>query len=268
MHTQDTMAVAVSTQKGGAGKTTVAINAAGALADRGYRVVLIDLDPQGHATEGLGREGCYDDVERATLRDLLTDDGAVTFGDVAVHAAHDDLALLPAHASMAARPRLEHVLETDPARTRIAVEQLVGAIDTSPADIAIIDCPPSLGALTDVGLLAAGQMLIPAKASGTSMRALELLLSKKQALEEEFGVEPIAPIGVVANEVRRSGVSNTMLEWLDQTFSASVPVWELRKRVALERAWLAGASIYSHDEECPHAIEIFDGVAAHLEGQL
>jgi len=263
MHAEDTYTVAVSTQKGGAGKTTVAINTAGALAEAGHRVAVIDLDPQGHATEGLGREDRYD-ADGPTLRDALTEDDVV-LEDIAVRADKDDLALVPAHASMAARPRLETTLEATIDETADAVGRLTDLVENSPAEIVIIDCPPSLGALTDVGLLGAGRMLIPAKAGGTSMRALELLLSKKQALEAEFGVDPINPVGVVANEVRQSGVSDTHMEWLDDTFGASVPVWELRQRVALKRAWNAGASIYQHDEDCPHAVEIFDAIAAHLE---
>jgi chromosome partitioning protein len=264
MHATETQTVAVSTQKGGAGKTTVAINTAGALADRGRLTALIDLDPQGHATEGLGLEDAYD-ADGATLRDALTGDMSLTFSDIAVEASADDLAVIPAHAAMAARPRLEPTLETDAGATEQATRRLVDLIEASPAETVIIDCPPSLGALTDVGLLAAGQMLIPAKASGTSMRALELLLSKKRALEQEFDVETIQPAGVIANEVRRSGVSDNLLEWLEETFGDAVPVWQLRQRVALERAWVAGASIYQHDEDCPHAVTVFDAIADHLE---
>jgi len=265
MRSKETQTVAVSTQKGGAGKTTIAINTAGALADRGKRVVVVDLDPQGHATEGLGRADVYDS-DGENLRNALTED-SVTFRDVAVRADGDDLALLPAHAAMSARPRLEMVLEEDIEATANATRRLVQLIESSPAETVIIDCPPSLGALTDVGMLAAGQILVPAKASGTSMRALELLLSKKRALESEFDVDTIQPLGVVANEVRQSGVSDTLLEWLNDTFADSVPVWELRKRVALERAWMNGVSIHQHDETAPHAVEVFDSIADHLEEQ-
>jgi len=260
-----TPTIAVSTQKGGAGKTTVTLNAAGALATKGYRVVVVDLDPQGHATEGLGVPDAYD-ASNGTLRKTLTGE-RVSFESIAVQASSDDLALLPSNASFASRPRLEHALEGTDATER-AVRSLGELLDTSPADIALIDCPPSLGALTDVGMLTAGRILIPAKASGTSMRALELLLSKKRALETEFSVANIQPVGVVANEVRQSGVSDTLLDWLDDTFAANIPVWKLRKRVALERAWLTGCTIYTHTEDCPHAIAVFDSIADHLEGYL
>ena len=264
MHTENTQTVAVSTQKGGAGKTTVAINTAGALANRGRRTALIDLDPQGHATEGLGLEDEYQ-RDGPTLRDALTGDGSLTFGDLAVRAGADDLAVIPAHADMAKHPRLEPQLETEGGESvGDAAGRLVDLIEASPVETVIIDCPPSLGALTDVGLLTAGQMLIPAKASGTAMRALGLLLGKKKSLENDYDVGTIRPVGVVANEVRRSGVSDSLLEWLDETFGDAVPVWQLRQRVALERAWVAGASIYHHDEDCPHAVEVFDAIAQHL----
>jgi len=266
MHTETTYTLATSTQKGGAGKTTIAINTAGALANRGHKVTVVDLDPQGHATEGLGKPDAYD-ADSSTLRDALLGH-PVSFQDIALQADTDDIALLPSNASFASKPRLEHSLEMDNQATETAVSALGNLLDTSPAEIAIIDCPPSLGALTDVGLLTAGQMLIPAKASGTSMRALELLLSKKKALEAEYDVPRIQPVGVVANEVRQSGVSDQLLDWLDDTFADNIPVWQLRKRVALERAWLNGRSIYTHDEECPHAIEIFDSIAESSEGEL
>ena len=272
MYGTDTPILGVTTQKGGAGKTTIALNTAGALAQRGHRAAVIDLDPQGHATEGLGREDLYD-ADGLTIRDFLlgTD---VEFTDIAVRAAHDDLALVPAHRDMSVRPRLEVILEggdgEDPRADNAwtASKRLAQAIDESPADVAVIDCPPSLGGLTDVGMLTSGEVLIPAKASGPSMRALDLLLSKKRALEQRYDIDPIIPFGVVANEVRRSGVSDDLLEWLDETFGGNVPVWQLRKRVALERAWLNGRTIFEHDEECEHAEEVFSDIGATIEREL
>lgn len=253
--------VAVSSQKGGSGKTTVTLNTAGAIADQGRKPLVIDLDPQGHATEGLDLADAYD-ADGRTVRDVLLGDD-VSYSDVAHESPHEDIALIPSHASMAAKPRIEHLLEDAEATDR-AVRALTRIADESGADIVLIDCPPSLGALTDVGLLTAEAMLIPAKASGTSMRALELLLTKKRALESEFDTS-IQPVGVVANEVRQSGVSDQLLEWLDSTFADSIPVWQLRKRVALERAWLQGKSIFAHNEESEHAEQVFTQIAAHVD---
>lgn len=260
MHAPNT--IATSLPKGGTGKSTVATNLAGALNQRDKKVLFVDLDPQGNATEGLGQADAYD-ADSPTLRQALTEDD-VRIESLASKARHEDIALLPSHASMLSRPRVENIIGESPDSTEAAVRRLTRLIDQADADHTIIDCPPSPGALTDVGLLSAGQVLIPAKASGTSMRALELLLSKKKALEKEFDVDPIQPIGVVANEVRHSGVSDDLLEWLESTFGDSIPVWQLRKRVALERAWLAGKTIYEHEEECEHAEQVFNDIADHI----
>lgn len=259
--------LATALPKGGTGKTTVALNVAGALADRGRKVLVVDLDTQGNATEGLGRPDAYD-ADGATIRDVLIGKDTIQFSDVGYQAANDDIGLVPAHASMVARPRVEVALGESKENTERAVKRLSGLIESVSPEVCIIDCPPSPGALTDVGLLTAGHILIPVKASGTSMRALELLLSKKRAVESEFGVEPIEPIGVVANEVRHSGVSDGLLEWLEDTFGDSIPVWRLRQRVALERAWNQGATIYTHSEDCEHCYEIFGSIADTIEGEL
>jgi chromosome partitioning protein len=261
MHAPNT--IATSLPKGGTGKSTVATNLAGALNQRDKKVLFVDLDPEGNATEGFGQVDAYD-ADPPTLREALTEDN-ISIASIASTAAHEDIALIPAHASMEARPRVEMLIGGTATDTERAVRRLTRIIQEADADCTIIDCPPSMGALTDVGLLSAGQVLIPAKASGTSMRALELLLSKKKALEKEFDVPPIEPIGVVANEVRQSGVSDDLLDWLDTTFGDAIPVWQLRKRVALERAWLAGKTIYTHDEECEHAEQLFNQIADHIE---
>lgn len=201
------------------------------------------------------------------LRDVLLGRDA-SFGQVATRASTDDIALLPANDSFTSRPRLEYKLDDSIANTERAVRSLSALVDDSPADIAIIDCPPTHSPLCDVGLLTAGQMLVPAKASGTSIQAMKNLLKEKRSIEADFDVDPIQPVGVIANEVRQSGVSDTLLEWLDETFGDSLPVWELRIRVALERAWMNGSTIYTHEEECPHAIDVFDSIADTLEKQL
>lgn len=254
-------ALAVSTQKGGAGKTTVATNLAGALAERQHRVLLIDTDPQGHATEGVGIKEAYDDDE-PTLRSVLLDsNGETSIKEVIQPDGTGKFDVVPANADMAAQPQLESSLANSPAGER----RLDLALrDVTDYDFIVIDCPPSLGALTDNALYASKRVLIPAKATGTSRRALELLLDKIQSLEYLHDLE-IQPVGVVANEVRSSGVSDDTVEWFRSTFNGTIPVWELRKRVALERAWINGCSIFEHDEECDHAEDIFLQIAEHIE---
>ena len=75
------------------------------------------------------------------------------------------------------------------------------------------------------------------------------LNEKIDSLEMLFPEASIQPVGVVANDVRQDGVSNEMIEWFDTVFGELVPVYELRKRVVLQRAQMAGRTIFEHDEE-------------------
>ncbi|MFC6823485.1 ParA family protein [Halopelagius fulvigenes] len=249
--------IAVSNQKGGAGKTTTAINVAGALAERGHGVLLVDADPQGHATEGLGYEDEYD-TEALSLYDVLIDIAETDrFPELIRH--HEEFDVVPAHVQMF---KLEGELTT--ARRR--EERLSMAFDSleHEYDFVIVDCPPNLGPLVDNALLACRRVLIPAPTRTTAIRALEILFDQIEILAETFDVS-IHPVALVANEVTTDSEAEKMLEWFDDVLGEGVPVFEVRKRVALQRAWNNGVSIFAHPEECDMT-GVYDDVAAYLEG--
>ena len=254
-----TLRLAISNQKGGTGKTTVAVNLAGALADRDRRVLLIDLDPQGYATEATGLADAYD-ADGVTLHDVLLDvDEQSAIGDVIQSGNEFDV--LPSNTSLAANNTESALKQATGGEKRLGMA--LDELDQD-YDFVVVDCPPGLGALTDNALLACEHVVIPAEAKGTSMRAVELLSDQIASLERFFDAD-IAPVAVVANEARPDGVSDEMLEWFERVF-ADVPVFEIRKRVALQRAMTAGVSIFEHDEDCDMEA-VFDDLAAHLEGQ-
>jgi len=250
------MRIAVSNQKGGVGKTALSINIAGALNAAGHDVLLTDLDPQGHATEGLGFNDEYESDE-PHLGTVLADIDEIDKVNEIVH-EHEEMDVLPANLGM-------FTLETDltgSMRSRERLEMAFDALSTT-YDYIIIDCPPSLGHLTDNALLATQNVLIPALAEGTSIRALEILFDQVDSLEDGYGVD-IEYLGLIANRVEQDGEAEDMMEWFRDTLGDRMPIWEVRKRVALKRAWNNGVSIYEHDEECD-MLAVFDEVAAHLE---
>lgn len=257
--------LAVSTQKGGVGKTTIAVNTAGALAHNDHDVLLVDLDPQGNATDGVGHADAYD-ADGPTLRSVLLDGGHPR--DVVRDAGEFDL--LPAHRDMATYPQLDYALYDEPD----GLAKLKPVIENSGYDYVLIDCPPSLGGLADTAAYAAERLLIAEKASAMSRRSLDLLHRKSKALGKRTtdssvldAVEP-RPIGIVANMIRPStNISEEMVGWFKDTFGENLPVWELRQRVALERAWDNGVSIFEHSEACPHAEDVFQNIAGYVEGQ-
>jgi chromosome partitioning protein len=246
----------LSNQKGGVGKTTVAINVAGALAQQGRDVLFVDLDPQGHGTEGLGFGEAYD-AQPPSLYDVLLDlDAQEQINDIVL--THQEFDLLPSNVDMFnAEPELTTAMRGRE-RLTMALEEL-----DHDYEFVVVDCPPSLGNLTDNALLACEQVLIPALAEGTSIRALEILFDQIETIEDGYNVS-IADLGLVANRVETDGEATEMMDWFEDTFAGRIPVWEIRKRVALKRAWNNGVSIFEHDESCDME-EVFLNIATHIE---
>ncbi|WP_254547436.1 ParA family protein [Halomarina pelagica] len=250
--------LAVSNQKGGVGKTTVAINVAGALNARGRDVLFVDLDPQGNASEGLGFRDAYD-AEPPSLFDVLTDS----------EAREDIRDLVREHPAMDVIPSNIDMTAAEPELTlsRRGGEQLALALEhvEDDYDYVIVDCPPHLGYLTDNALHATRNVLIPALAESTSKRALELLFDHIEALELDYDIT-VHERGVVANRVETTNEARSMLEWFDDAFP-DIPVWEIRKRVALQRAFSAGVSLFEYEQEVDMAAE-FLAIAADLDEQF
>ena len=144
--------VAVANQKGGVGKTTTAINLATALALAGRRVLLVDVDPQGNLTSGVGRKG--ERAEGGTVYEALLTDGAPASFVIPTSVEH--LSLMPADRNLTGA---EIELVPLPDRER----RLARVLDPLRADFddIVIDCPPSLGLLTLNALVAADALLIP-----------------------------------------------------------------------------------------------------------
>lgn len=254
-----TYRVCVTNQKGGTGKTTVAVNVAGALAYRDNDVLLVDLDPQGYATEATGLAAAYDE-DGLSLHDVLLDlDEIGRLGDLV--RAGNEFDVVPSNATLTAKNTQTQLQQAKGGERRL--EMALDRLDAE-YDVVIVDCPPGLGALTDNALLATGRVLIPAETKATSMRALELLKDQIDSLGLVFPDVEVRPIGLVANEVRRDGVSDNMLDWFQQVFGETVPIYEVRKRVALQRALMNGRSIMTHDEDCDMEA-VFDEIAADLE---
>jgi chromosome partitioning protein len=276
--------ICVTNAKGGTGKTTVAINVAGALNDRGRDVLFVDLDPQGNATEGLGLVDEYD-AQPPTLFDALTGSPDL-LGDLIVE--HEEMDVVPSSIDML---QAEHELtiadliaridtrglDVDPevlsqfainvtpemVRGSHALDTLDRALDTvSGYDYIIIDSPPFYGNLTDTGVYAAQHVIVPALAEATSERAIELLMDQMVALEQQANIQ-VEMLGVVANRIETTSEAETMLKWFKAAFPDS-PVWQVRKRVALQRAYSDGHSIFAAEEACDMA-DVFGSIAAKFD---
>lgn len=276
--------ICVTNAKGGTGKTTVAINVAGALSDRGRDVLFVDLDPQGNATEGLGLVDAYD-AQPPTLFDALTGTPEL-LGDLVVE--HEEMDVVPSSIDMLQAEneltiadliaRIDSLgYDVDPSvlaqfAVNVTSEMVTGshALDTldralrtvSGYDYIIIDSPPFYGNLTDTGVYAAQHVLVPALAEASSERAIELLMDQMVALEQQADIE-VEMLGVVANRIENTSEAEMMLKWFKTAFPDS-PVWQVRKRVALQRAYSDGHSVFAAAEACDMT-EVFGDIAATFD---
>jgi len=248
--------IAVSNQKGGVAKTTDAINLAGALNDFGERVLLWDADPQGYLTMGVGHDDAYTtDVPNQYSAMLSPSD--VDISNLVL--PHEEFDVIPSNIDMF---QLEQEL-VSAMRGRERLTQLLDDVDGY--DWIIIDCPPSLGHLTDNALLAAENLVIPAEAEDTSIRALEILMEQVDTLESNFDDVDINEQAILISNIDYplDNEQREMLEWFDDVFGHYIPIFEFRSRVQVKRSFNEGVSIFAYEEECDQEDELRD-LAQHL----
>jgi chromosome partitioning protein len=161
-----TRTIAIANQKGGVGKTTTTINLGVALAEMQKKTLLVDLDPQGALSAGLGREGYNQDE---TIYDALRDP-AFSISRI-VHPVRTYLDLIPANIELASA-EMELIAEI---RREYALSRVLDPLDGW-YDLILIDCPPSLGMLTTNALCASKEVVIPMQCEFFAMRGIRLLL--------------------------------------------------------------------------------------------
>jgi len=209
--------IAVCNQKGGVGKTTSTINLGAALAEYGRRVLLVDFDPQGGASVGVG-VGPYD--QKLTIYDLLMN-RKVAVEDVIVPTAVPNLHLIPANIDLSIA---EVQLVGEVARESILARVLRPVLNFY--DVILIDCQPSLGLLTINALTAAQGVLIPLECEFLALRGVALLkdtIDKVQdRLNPQLQIDGVLPTMFDARTLHSREVVNRVYEAFDDTLLQTV----------------------------------------------
>jgi len=252
----------VVNQKGGVGKTSLSVGAAAALAERGKRVLLIDLDPQGHAsTEMLGMAEVPSHLP--SMAKALT---KMWKGPV------EEL-VVPHTRSNIGRGGAFDVIPTSPGmfdlirrldQFRVPGWQLARVIQFANYDHVIIDCPPALDVLTNNAIAASNGILVPVQPDRTSIRALRLLHDQIQYVEQMVNRPPITYFGIVPGLYRRP-ISHYAMAALNELHTFNIPVLNhLPLGVVVNEAAARGIPVTTYAPETVQA-ESFRQIAATLE---
>lgn len=240
MHT-----ITVVNQKGGVGKTATTANLGAALAQLGMRVLLVDLDPQGHLTRSLGLP---DAVDPATLPAAMLGQWSGELGEL-VAVQSPQMHVIPTSMQMVL---LEPQLYARSGREWL-LSRLLDAV--APVyDVCLLDCPPSLGALTDAAIVAArtdsnrtGGLLVPVQAEDSSLDALRLLLRQIETLADVLSLD-VRLLGLVVSlyDARRGRIVTSVMDALQARGDVLAVIGDRRE---IREGWRLHAPVVEHAPE-------------------
>jgi chromosome partitioning protein len=266
--------VTVTVQKGGVGKTSIAINLAERLAARGYEVLLVDVDHQGSATEGVGQGDAYTDD---THLGNVIDHEDPTEPDTLVRSAagETEFEVLPANAELHQTAAELQTADDGEARLyRTVVTPLAAQYDWM-----IFDTPPTLGPLSTAAMVATRRILVPLQLSEPSADALVRTVTHGIFPLNERLNDSIELLALVPNRVKGDNEERRVLEEIeDSSFGVYLPPFArseefdvddspgpgIRERVAIRRSYREGVPLatYDHDSDM---VDRFDALASVVE---
>mgnify|MGYP001178658930 FL=1 len=248
--------IAIANQKGGVGKTTTAINIATAMAATGWKTLLVDLDPQGNASTGLG---IPNNARTVSSYDLLLQEA--TLDQAAQRTDVPGLDIVPATQDLSGAEVELVGVEDRTAR----LDQALSA--RSGYDICFIDCPPSLGLLTLNALGAADTLLVPLQCEFFALEGLSQLLQTVERVQERFNPD-LGIVGVVLTMFdRRNRLTDQVADDVRDCLGKLVFESVIPRNVRLSEAPSHGLPALIYDHACPGS-RAYIALARELIGRL
>lgn len=229
--------ISVVNQKGGVGKTTTAVNLAAALSEAGKFVLLVDLDPQGNATSGLGVK--YQELEKGLYHAIMAQH---RLHDVVQNTAHAGLRIVPATQDLAGAN--VELVNVEGRETKLS--DILSEVKHA-YDYIVIDCPPSLGILTLNGLVAADKILIPVQAEYYALEGLGQLLNTIAMVKDNIKPELEVLGAVLTMFDGRNRLSGEIMQELYKYFPNNIFRSVIPRSVRLAEAPSFGKTIFHYE---------------------
>jgi chromosome partitioning protein len=238
---------AIANQKGGVGKTTTAVNVAACIAEAGYETLLVDVDPQGNATVGIGA----DRQDGPGLYDVLS--GDADFGDTVRATAVERLWLLASTADLAGATMELPRLPGSETRLRDALAPMRDAYAYT-----LLDCPPSLGPLTVNALVAADRVIVPVQTEYFALEGLAGLLDTLALIQRELNPRlTVAGMLLTMHDARTKLAQDVEAE-VRRHFPSLVFDTVIPRNVRLGEAPSFGRAVIHHDPHCAGSDAYFE----------
>ena len=238
--------ISFANQKGGVGKTTSAVNVAASLGILGYRTLLVDLDPQGNATSGVGvaKKGL-----KYTIKDVLA--GEITAKDAILETNYENLWLLPANITLAGA---EFDLFQEEEAPQDVMKNAFAAIKEQ-YDYVIIDCPPSLGMLTVNSLTASDGVVIPMQCEFYALEGLSQLMITISKIKTHYNNTLNVTGILITMYTNRLLLTQQVKNELKKHYTGKLFETPITRGVKLSEAPGFGMPVYYHDKRSKGASE-------------
>lgn len=229
--------IAITNQKGGVGKTTTTVNLGASLAELGQKVLLVDIDPQGNATSGVG-------INKGDLNECIYDliIGKTKTSEVIIKTAYKNLSIIPATIQLAgAEIELVSTVQREE-KLKVALEHVKHLYD-----YILIDCPPSLGLLTINALTAADSVLIPVQAEYYALEGLSQLLNTIRLVQKHLNRNLVIEGVLVTMFDARTNLGIQVIEEVKMYFQEKVYRSIIPRNIRLGEAPSHGKPITVYD---------------------